>query len=558
VDNQERRSQILASLFGHYSRIPNPLATILMRVSQTYMTISTLTPLSVNQSIFRCVLSGILFSLCFPHADLGWLIWASFIPFLSVFPAKSYGHSALYGLIFGLVAYTGLLYWIGVFASHIIGPALACVGLLLAAVSQAIVVVAFGVVAQWLSTRKSIWPFFIGAPALWTILEWVRQLGPLGTGWGDIAYTQHNYILMLMQTRLAGVWGLAWLIVAVNTGVLYWLRGQRNLKLHCVWFIPLVLTVGYGISVVRPDSLDPGHTIYAAALQPNISENVPWSGDRPADPRYVQNVMDTLHRQMAEAEAKGSVLCVAPETYFPGYPEMDPGLRTQLNASVKSTQQTLVIGGNAFDSSANADTNSLFSIWPDGQTHGIYSKQQLVPFGEFVPFRRELPILEALHVTLIDRAAGDASQPLVDAGPYAGKLACAICYESSYGRITRGQIDRGANLIVIITDDTWFGHTAAARQHAAIAAVRAAESDRYVVRSAETGISQVIDPYGRVLSEAGLFVPAVVVAQVEPETTITPYVRYGDWFIAACFALLIAGVLSGRGQKQKIDDNPDH
>ena len=130
------------------------------------------------------MLSGIMFILAFPHADCGWLIWGAFIPFLSIFPTKSYGHAAMYGLFFGLVAYAGLLYWIEVFAAHIIGAALACAGLLLAAVSQAIVVVAFGLGAQWLSTRRSIWPFFLGCPALWIILEWVRQLGPLGVGWG--------------------------------------------------------------------------------------------------------------------------------------------------------------------------------------------------------------------------------------------------------------------------------------------------------------------------------------------------------------------------------------
>jgi len=496
-----------------------------------------------------------MFVLAFPHADVGWLIWVTFIPFLSIFPAKRYGYAILYSLMFGLLAYGGLLYWIEVFASHIIGPALASVGLLLAAVAQAIVVVGFGLGAQWLSSRKSSWAFYLGAPALWTIFEWIRQLGPLGVGWGDIAYTQHNFPVILMITRLTGVWGLGWLIMLANMGVLFLLRGNRDLRQQTVWATALALAVGYGFWQVKPDTPSPGHSIYAAALQPDISENVPWNGSRPADPRYIRLVMHTLDQQMANAEARGTVLCVAPETYFPGYPDLDPELRSQLNASLKSRQQTLLIGGNNFKPKAMADANSLFSIWPDGTTHGIYDKQQLVPFGEFVPFGKYLTFLNSLHVMVSDRPAGGSKQPLVDAGPYVGMAACAVCYESSYGRLTRDQVKRGAAIIVIITDDTWFGRTAAARQHAAIAAIRAAESDRYVVRSAETGISQIIDPYGRVLSEAGLFVPAVVVAQVEPKTTTTLYVEYGDWFIGVCFLLLAAGIVSGRGRRQKNDDN---
>ena len=329
-----------------------------------------------------------------------------------------------------------------------------------------------------------------------------------------------------MINRLGGVWGSGWLILAVNSGLLALLRRQGDLKLHATWAAPLALAVIYGICTVRPDAFGP-RTFNAAALQPNISEDVPWNGSRPADSSYVQRVMQTLGGQMAEARSRQAVLCAAPETSYPGYPEIDGGLRKELDGSLRSSQETLLLGGDDYDFAANADTNSLFCIWPDGRTHGIYNKQQLVPFGEFVPFRKILPILDALHVTLIDRAAGGADQPLLDAGPRVGKVASAICYESSYGRLTRDQVKRGANIIAIVTDDTWFGRTAAARQHAAVAAVRAAESDRYVVRSAETGISQIIDPYGRVLSEAGLFVPAVVVAPVESRTTITPYVRFG-------------------------------
>ena len=169
---------------------------------------------------------------------------------------------------------------------------------------------------------------------------------------------------------------------------------------------------------------------------------------------------------------------------------------------------------------ARKNANSLFLMDTQGQVTGSYQKRQLVPFGEFMPGRSWMPFLEALHVTTFDMKRGADRQPLLDGGPGVGRIGATICFESSYPRFLREQVARGAGLLVVSTDDTWFGRTAAARQHSAIAAVRAAETDRYLVRSAATGVSQIIDPTGRVLAEAGLFRPAVVWAPVQSRTTL--------------------------------------
>lgn len=186
-----------------------------------------------------------------------------------------------------------------------------------------------------------------------------------------------------------------------------------------------------------------------------------------------------------------------------------------------------------------------------GNVTGSYQKRQLVPFGEFVPGKERFPFLEALHVTRSDMKPGADTQPLLNGGPGIGKVGATICFESSYPRFLREQVARGAGLLVVSTDDAWFGRTAAARQHSAIAAVRAAETDRYLVRSAATGVSQVVDPTGQVLAEADLFMPAVVWAPVESRATVTPYVRWGDWFVGFC-ALLLAGVslMPGMARRQ--------
>ena len=240
--------------------------------------------------------------------------------------------------------------------------------------------------------------------------------------------------------------------------------------------------------------------------------------------------------QTQAAVLQGATLTVWPETAYPGY------LQSSIGAA---NQPTAIIGSVEYDGGSRKNANALFLRNTRGKLIGSYRKRQLVPFGEFVPGRRWLPFLEALHVTVFDMQAGADTQRLLDGGPGVGKVGTVICFESSYPRLTQEQVARGAGLLVISTDDTWFGRTAAARQHSAMAAVRAAETDRYLVRSAATGISQVVDPTGRVLAEADLFRPAVVAAPVQSRTTRTFYVRWGDWFIGFC-GLLLVGVSSVR------------
>ena len=265
-------------------------------------------------------------------------------------------------------------------------------------------------------------------------------------------------------------------------------------------------------------------------------------------------VLGTFGAQSREAAAHGARLTVWPETAFQGYLLNDEETRLRLQKQAYRERQAMVIGGAEYDLSVHKSANSLFLMDARGNVTGSYQKRQLVPFGEFVPGVGQFPFLEALHVTHSDMKPGEDTQPLLDAGPGIGKIGAAICFESSYPRFLREQVQRGAGLLVVSTDDAWFGHTAAARQHAAIAAVRACEADRYLVRSAATGVSQVIEPTGRVAAEAGLFTPAVVWGRVESRATTTPYVRWGDWFVGFC-ALLVVGVSllpEPRGQEHKM------
>lgn len=481
-------------------------------------------------------LSGLLLMGALPALDWGWLAWAALVPFLSLFPFGSKRMAFRYGLVLGFFYLGGMAYWVAVFAAHLIGPALSVLGWALLTLCEAVFIGVWAAGVQWLWGR-SVWAWRLGTPALWAAVEWARQSGLLGLSWGDLAYTQHLALPILQVTKLSGIWGLAFLIVLVNLALLDVFRRRRvgAFSLSAAGLVAAALL--YGVFAIRAEHLRP--TFVAAALRGNVDQTASRNPEQ--DLAYTACVMRTFTRQSRQAAAHGAALVVWPEEAFPGHLLDNAVPRQQIALEARRDHQALVIGSAEYDWALQKNANSLFLMDAKGEIMGRYQKRQLVPFGEFVPGGDWFPFLEALHVLPVHMKAGADTQPLLDAGPVAGKLGTAVCFESSYPRFLREQAARGAGLLVISTDDVLFDHTSEVRQHSAIAAVRAAETDRYVVRSAATGISQIVDPTGRVVAEAGQGQASVVWAPVESRQTQTPYVRWGYWFVGFC-AVLLAGV----------------
>lgn len=492
---------------------------------------------SLWKTLGLSALSGLLLAGALPNLDWGWLAWIALVPVLSVFPLRSARAAFANGLVLAVFFSLGMTYWVAVFAAPLIGPALGILGWALMTIFESIFFGLWALGTQWLRGR-SLWAWRLGVPALWILVaEWWRQLGLLGLSWGDLAYTQHHALLILQLTKLTGIWGLGFLIALVNVAVLEALRAfQMDRRYEPPLFpIAVALLVGIvvagGIITIRSERLRP--TFVAAALQGNINENVPHNA------AYTELVLQTYTSLSQSAATHGAALTVWPETAFPGYLLNDTAGRATVQAQAVRTRQAMVIGSMEYNWQEHKGINSLFFMQPTGPVTGRYQKRQLVPFGEYVPGGDWLPALERLHVTRANLLAGENGQSLMDGGAPIGKIGAVLCFESSYPRLTQEQVARGAGLLVVATDDTWFGHTSEVRQHSAIAAVRAAETDRYLVRSAATGISQIIDPTGKVLAQAGLDRVAVVWAPVQSRSTMTPYVRWGDWFVAVCALLLV-------------------
>ncbi len=475
-----------------------------------------------------------MLTLTFPHADLGFLAWIALVPFLTLFPFAKKRQAIGYGYLLGFTFYGGVAYWMGVFAANKIGGALGIVAWVLAAAIHSPLMSLFALLANSVSKQPPLVRLF-AIPAAWAAVEWFGELGTFGMGWGDLGYTQWHATPIIQITALGGVFILGYLIVLTSVAIAS--RDKRSIAIAAVLVAAAFL---WGKIASRPNPTVP--KIRVAAIQCDIDQDVDWAGRRPADPAYFYNTLAVFDDLIGEAKRRGAIYAALPETSIPGYVQFDPELRHRVARWARANDVTLLAGGRYYDLRTNRDQNVVFMVSPTGAVTGHYAKTKLVPFGEYIPYRSVFAFLANLRVSINDIQAGTETQgPLTAGGLTVGPM---VCFESTYSRFARRQAAQGASILTVVTDDAWFGRTAAARQHLAMSAIRAAETHRALVRAAATGVSAIFDSNGRMLSQLEWYKRGIVVDDVPLETTMTPYTRYGNWFIGVCFVILGATLVS--------------
>ena len=287
-----------------------------------------------------------------------------------------------------------------------------------------------------------------------------------------------------------------------------------------------------------------GTPLRVGLIQANIPQDEKWSESRAA------SIFDTYLSMSREAAARGATFIIWPESATPFFFQEDPVGGDAIRELAAETRAALLFGSDQVEAGRPPRYyNSAFLIDPNGMLLATYRKVHLVPFGEYVPLKSLLPFVAPLVESVSDFSPGDEAVML----PVEGHLAStAICYEVVYPDLIRQSVDTGSELLTTITNDAWYGHSSAPFQHFEQAALRAIEQGRYLVRAANTGISGIVDPYGRVVARSNLFERTALVGEARFLTARTFYGRSGDLVAYASVALTIAiaGLLMGKRRRR--------
>jgi len=281
-----------------------------------------------------------------------------------------------------------------------------------------------------------------------------------------------------------------------------------------------------------------GDRIRVGMVQANVDQAQKWDVTR------ARTIFQEYLRMTRQAIDEGATFVLWPESSPPFMFDEDPGGAEIVRGLARQSKVTLLLGSDQIERGApNRLYNSAFLIRDDGTTAGLYRKMHLVPFGEYVPLQSLLFFAAPLTQQVGTFSAGLAANVLPVGGH---RVSAAICYEVVYPELVRQFVMNGSELVTTITNDAWFGDTSAPYQHFAQAGMRAIEEGRYLVRAANTGISGIVDPYGRVVAETPVYQQAVLVGDARFLRTSTFYARHGDVLVYASVVLVIGLLVSGR------------
>jgi apolipoprotein N-acyltransferase len=444
------------------------------------------------------------------------------------------------GLVSGIIAYGGILYWLNIVMTTY-GKLPLLVSISLAGLMAAYLALYPAAAAALSRAAEGCGiPLLISFPVSWVALEYLRAYLLTGFPWALLGYTQYRTLPLIQIADLTGVYGVSFLILLVNVLLFQlwrWVRGKDGAHyplLATAAVIPLfLLTIWYGFISLNRDL--PGTTVKVALAQGNIPQDVKWN---PAFQEETVSIYERLSRQSA---GSGATLIIWPESSLPFFFQKEPRYSERISSLAKELGAALIVSSPALEPAEGRDRllNSAFLIAADGSTVGRADKFHLVPFGEYVPLAKLLPFVNKMVEGIGDFSPGRSVSPLPAAF---GKLGVLICFEGIFPEISREYVNRGARLLVNITNDAWFGNSSAPYQHLSMTVFRAVENRVPLVRSANTGITAIIDSRGHVRGMTGLFREALLTGEVRIGHEQSFYSRYGDIFARGC---LLAAVLCG-------------
>jgi apolipoprotein N-acyltransferase len=493
------------------------------------------------------ILTGILLVLAFPRYDLGWIAWVALVPLFLSIKNKSLWSATILSYISGIIYFMGVFAWVTTVKS-VTWAHYSVMGLYLG-----FYVLLFGFFFSFIAKRTK-WPMIAFAPFLWVAVEYLRSnAGLVKFPPALLGYTQYQVLPLAQLASLAGVYGVSFIIVLANAaladGIGYRLSGisfkegasrSRYKPVHGILITAgLILAVGLYGWVTLQDNAS-GKTFSLGVVQGNI----------PLDQRFKQEYRDAILAKYEElsltAAQKKPELIIWPEASTPGFVLNNMPLRQRMIEIVRKANTYFVVGSAEYLKFSitgikvlkSGNTALFFS--PEGKILGQYLKIHLIPFGEYIPYEKTVPWPKFIVKTLNNSNIPGEKIVLFNAG--GTRFGTLICSEVLYPDLSRKMVKMGADLLVNMSNEAWFGRSSFPYQFVGNSVFRAIENRVHLVKAANTGISCVIDPYGRVsdtIRRQGedLFVEGTLFKELKIASAGSLYTRWGDILPFSCIGI---------------------
>ena len=516
-----------------------------------------------TKHIVLAVLSGLLLTGAFPKIGWDWLIWFALLPLLYVLKDLSPRPALRMGFITGLTHFLTLLYWlVPVMRTYGFLPAyLSIVILCLFAAVLAVFIALFS--AALTAYGKTPVRCLLMVPIGWVALEYLRSFIFSGFPWELLGYSQFNRLQLIQISDIFGVYGLSGLIALTNGTFLLCLLKftkrrwqQTNISNRLAMGSIIILTAAFALNLVyghwrlniinKRIAASPKARV--AVIQGNIDQAIKWN------PAFQIDTVKKYNRLSASIIEQHPDLIVWPEAATPFYFLVSIKPSELVFEGIHQTGKDYLIGSPSFVRNNKTDRyfNSAYLISPKTKTMGKYDKTHLVPYGEYVPFKKWLPFLGKIVAQVGDFDAGKIGNTLQWKDQHLG---VQICYEIIFPNLSRAMANNNASLLINITNDAWFGKTSGPYQHFSMTVLRAVENRRSLARAANTGISGFVDPVGNILAATPLMEEAALTRSLPLLKEKSIYTRMGDLFARVCFGIVllltVLGIIRWRLIKSK-------
>jgi apolipoprotein N-acyltransferase len=526
--------------------------------------------LSRKYAVLLAVVSGVVTAFAFPtrfgsvmFPNLGFLAWFSLMPlFVAVYHA-SVRRAFLLSFLTGFIYYSISLYWV-FNALNEYGNLSSATSLGVMFLMMVLLATFVALAPTWVTWFRRRWggsPIYL-LPVAWVTVVLARNFYPAGGfPWDNIAHTQAGYPIMIQTADMFSVYALTFFMIMVNQLLAALVLGWGHVKRRhlgvkaLLVFVIFSLLMAYGwyrLETIQARSPS-NRTIRTGLIQGNILQDEKWEEE------LLEENLKIYRKYMELLKNSDVTLIVWPESAYPfAVPLRAIGVKSAelgLNPEKKDGAWLLFGALSVNDDKVGEDLyNSAILVDNRGVIKERYHKKHLVPFGEYVPYRKVLFFANKLVEPLGDFVRGKAYAPIKVKDFKVGPL---ICFEDLFPEISRQMVVAGANILVNMTNDAWYGWTSAAYQHLAASVFRAVENRRYVLRATNTGITAVIDPTGKVELRSKLFTRGLMATGVSLFSNLTIYDKIGDLFAYLCtlFVILGTALVAGKSVIRRFNKN---